>query len=50
MVSMFESAETIVERVAALEQMLEIFQSEPDDAKAQWNRIEKMIFGVDFPE
>ena len=55
MVSMLESAETLVERVAQaqkrkLEQMVEEFQSEPDDAHAhqQWKQIEKMIFGVDY--
>ena len=57
MVAMFESAETLVERVAEaqkrkLEQMIERFQSEPDAAKAheQWKHIEKMIFGVDYPD
>jgi len=57
MLSMLESAEVLVERVGEvqkrkLEQMVEKFQSEPDEAKAhqQWKQIEKMIFGVDYPE
>ena len=57
MVSMLESAETLVERVAEverrkLERMVEKFQSERDDANAhqQWKQIEKMVFGVDYPE
>jgi hypothetical protein len=57
MVSMLESAEALVERVGEvqkwkLEQMVEKFQSEPDDAKAhqQWKQIEKTIFGVDYPD
>jgi hypothetical protein len=56
MVSMLESAETLVDQVAEvekrkLERMVERFQSEPDDAKAhgQWKEIEKMVFGVDYP-
>lgn len=57
MVSMLESAEALVERVGEiqrrkLEQMVGKFQSEPDEVKAhqQWKQIEKMIFGVDYPE
>jgi hypothetical protein len=57
MVSMLESAETLVERVAEverrkLERMVEKFQAERDDAKAhrQWKQIEKMVFGVDYPD
>jgi hypothetical protein len=57
MVSMLESAETLVERVAEvekrkLERMVERFQSEPNDAKAhrQWKEIEKIVFGVDYPD
>lgn len=56
-VSMLESAGALVERVAEaqrrkLEQMIERFQSEPDDSKAhqQWKQIEKMVFGVDYPD
>ena len=32
--------------------MAEELQSEPDDAKAhrQWAQIEKMIFGLDYPD
>ncbi len=35
-----------------LEQMVERFQSEPDPAKAhqQWKQIEKLLFGVEFPD
>jgi formate dehydrogenase maturation protein FdhE len=57
MVAMLESAETLVERVAEaqkrkLAQMVDRFQSEPDADKAhqQWKQIEKMIFGVDYPD
>ena len=54
---MLESAEMLVERVAEvekrkLERTVERFQSELDDAKAhrQWKEIEKIVFGVDYPE
>ena len=57
MVSMLESAETLVERVAEverrkLERRIEEFQSERDGAKAprQRTQIEKMVFGVDYPD
>ena len=57
MVSMLESAETLLEQVAEvekrkLERMVDRFQSEPDDANAhrQWKEIEKMVFGVDYPD
>ncbi len=57
MVAILESAETLVERVAEaqkrkLEQLVEKFQSEPNAVKAhqQWKQIEKMIFGVDYPD
>jgi hypothetical protein len=57
MVSMLESAEALVERVGEvekwkLEQMVEKFQSEEDDAKAhqQWKELEKTIFGVGYPD
>ncbi|SPF36374.1 hypothetical protein SBA4_1870024 [Candidatus Sulfopaludibacter sp. SbA4] len=57
MVSMLESAEALVERVGEvqkrkLEQLVEKLQSEPDEAKAhqEWKQIEKMIFGVDYPD
>jgi hypothetical protein len=55
MVSMLESAESLVERVGQarerrLREMIGKFQSEPDDTKAhqQWKQIEKEVFGVDF--
>ncbi len=51
------SAEALVQRVAEIEKrklgrMVEELQSEPDDAKAhrQWKQIERMIFGVDYPD
>jgi len=54
-VSSCESLETLVKRVGEarkrkLEQMVEKFQSESNDAKAhrQWKDIEKTIFGVSF--
>lgn len=54
-VSMLQSVETLVKRVGEarkrkLEQMVEKFQSESNDAKAhrQWKEIEKTIFGVQF--
>lgn len=57
MVSMLKSGETLVERVGQiekqkLEQMVREFQSEPDGSRAhrQWKEIEKMIFGVDYPD
>ena len=55
MVSMLESAESLVERVGQarerrLREMIGTFQSESDDTKAHqhWKRIEKEVFGVDF--
>jgi hypothetical protein len=55
MVSMLESAESLVERVGQardrrLRETIGKFQSEPDDKKAhqQWKQIEKEVFGVDF--
>ena len=57
MLAMFESAETLVERVAEaqkrkLEQMVAQLQSEPDSAKShqRWKQIEKLVFGVDYPD
>jgi hypothetical protein len=57
MVSMLESAERLLERVAdvekrKLERVVDRFQSEPNDGKAhrQWKEIEKMVFGVDYPD
>ncbi|MFN0165964.1 MAG: hypothetical protein ACKV22_05980 [Bryobacteraceae bacterium] len=55
MVSMLQSVEVLVERVAEarkrrLAEMVQEFQSEPDEAKAhqQWKDIEHMVFGVHF--
>jgi hypothetical protein len=55
MISMLHSVEELVERVGQarkrkLEQMVEKFQSEPEDAKAhqQWKEVEKTIFGVEY--
>ena len=57
MVSLLNSAETLVQRVGEaerrrLDHMVEKFQTERDAAKAhqQWKAIEKMVFGVDFPD
>jgi hypothetical protein len=57
MISMLESAEELVERVADVEKrrlglMIDDFQSEPDEAEAhrQWKQIEKTIFGVEYPD
>ena len=55
MISMLESAEALVERIAEaqrrkLERMVDEFQREPDYARAhrQWKEIEKTVFGVEF--
>jgi hypothetical protein len=52
-----ESAETPVERVSEVEKrklkrLIHRFQSEPDAARShqQWKEIEKMVFGVDYPD
>lgn len=57
MVSMLESAEALVERIAQVQrrklgQMVEAFQREPDSARAhqQWKEIEKTVFGVEYPD
>jgi hypothetical protein len=57
MVSMLESAEALVERIAEaqrrkLGQMVDEFQREPDSARAhqQWKEIEKTVFGVEYPD
>ena len=57
MVSMLESAEALVDGVAAVEKrklarMVGQFQSEldADQAHRQWKDIEKMVFGVDYPD
>jgi hypothetical protein len=57
MVSMLESAEALVERIAEFQrrklgQMVDEFQREPDGARAhrQWKEIEKTVFGVEYPD
>jgi hypothetical protein len=57
MVSMLESAEALVERIADVQrrklgQMVDEFQREPDGAKAhrQWKEIEKTVFGVEYSD
>jgi len=57
MVSMFHSGEALVEQVGEagerkLRELIRKFQSEPNDAVAhrQWKQIERMIFGVDYPD
>ena len=55
MISMLESTEALVERIAEVQrrklgQMVEEFQREPDNAKAhqKWKEIEKTVFGVEY--
>ncbi len=57
MVNMLHSGETLVERVAEirerkLRELFRKFQSESNetDANEQWKQIEKMVFGVDYPD
>jgi hypothetical protein len=57
MMSMLESAEALVERIADVQrrklgQMVDDFQREPNGAKAhrQWKEIEKTVFGVEYPD
>jgi len=57
MVSMLESAEALVERIAEaqrrkLGELVDEFQREPEDAKAhrQWKEIEKTVFDVEYPD
>jgi predicted CoA-binding protein len=57
MVNMFQSAETLVERVGEarernLRELVRKFQSESQEADAhrQWKQIENMVFGVDYPD
>jgi hypothetical protein len=57
MVNMLQSGEVLVERVGeARERKLRVligkFQSESNDnaAHQQWKQIEKMVFGVDYPD
>ncbi len=56
-VNMLQSGETLVERVGEarerkLRGVIRKFQSETDesDAHRQWKQIEKMVFGVDYPD
>jgi hypothetical protein len=57
MVNMLQSVETLVERVGEarerkLRELIRQFQSEPNGSHAlgQWKQIEKMVFGVDYPD
>jgi hypothetical protein len=57
MISMLESAEALVERIAEaqrrkLGQVIDEFQREPDGARAhrQWKEIEKTVFGMEYPD
>lgn len=57
MVNMLQSGETLVERVGEarerkLRELIRKFQSESDETGAhrQWKQIEKMVFGVDYPD
>jgi hypothetical protein len=54
---MLQSGETLIERVgdareSKLRELIRTLQSEPDENNAdrQWKRIEKMVFGVDYPD
>jgi len=57
MVNILQSGETLVERVGEarerkLRELIRKFQSESDETGAhrQWKQIEKMVFGVDYPD
>ena len=57
MASMLQSGEALVERVGEarqhkLRELIREFQSESDetDAQRQWKQIEKIVFGVDYPD
>ena len=57
MVSLLHSGETFVDRVGEarerkLRETIRKFQSESNetDAHRQWKQIEKMVFGVDYPD
>jgi hypothetical protein len=57
LVSMLQSGETLVVRVGEarerkLRELIRKFQSESDETAAhgQWKQIEKMVFGVDYPD
>jgi len=54
---MLHSGETLAERVAEirerkLREAIRKFQSEPNKTNAhrQWKHIERMVFGVDYPD
>jgi hypothetical protein len=57
MLSMLHSGEVLVERVAQarerkLRELIRNFQSEPNQTNAdrKWKQIEKIVFGVDYPD
>jgi hypothetical protein len=57
MVNMLQSGERLVERVGEarerkLRELIRKFQSESNqtDAHCQWKQIEKMVFGVEYPD
>lgn len=57
MVNMLHSGEILVERVAEirerkLRELIRKFQSESGETNAnrEWKQIEKMVFGVDYPD
>jgi len=57
MVNMLHSGEALVERVSEirerkLRELIRNFQSESNETNAnrQWKQIEKMVFGVDYPD
>ena len=57
MVSLLQSGEILVEKVSAarerkLREMIRKFQNEPESKTSheQWRRIEKEIFGVEYPD
>jgi hypothetical protein len=54
---MLQSGEALVERVGEarerkLRELIRKFQSESNEtgARQQWKQIEKMVFGVDYPD
>jgi hypothetical protein len=57
MVNMLQCGEILVERVGQarerkLRELIRKFQSESNDGDAgrEWKQIEKMVFGVDYPD
>ena len=57
MVSMLQAGETLVAQVGAvrerkLRELVRKFQAESNeaDARSQWKQIEKLVFGVDYPD